>query len=80
MIHDNDFVNQAVGDDWNVAMVAGRPEIVIDLAALARLVLVSPLGLAAATEAMKARLPADIFAQLETELAKLTNPFRKEQS
>lgn len=54
--------------DWQVAVIDGKPEMVVNAAALARMACNSPLGIHAAMHALKQNLPPDAFAEVENEL------------
>lgn len=50
--------------DWNVATIDGRPEVMVNLAAIAGLVRHSPLGVPAALAALAGHMPAHALDQL----------------
>lgn len=60
------------GPDWNVAVVDGRPEIVVNAATVAQLVRESPLGADVALERLRAKLPAEVVVAVENHLRNLT--------
>lgn len=55
---------------WDVAVVDGKPQTVINLAGVAELVMASPLGVAGALGRMRGMLSAEHFGRL----SELVNP------
>lgn len=49
---------------WDVAVIDGKPQTVINLAMVAELVKTSPLGVSAALGRMRGMLPAEHFGRL----------------
>lgn len=59
--------------DWQVAIIDGQPEVVVNAAAVARMVCASPYGVHRAMAALKrAMTPAD-FALIEDALRVIAN-------
>lgn len=56
--------------NWDVAIVDGQPETVINVAAVAEMVKHSPLGEETALAVMRAMLSTEHFAALESALCK----------
>lgn len=55
--------------DWNVAVVDGQPEVVVNLAAVAVLVKRAPVGEAEALRRMERLLDPKVYAALLMEMA-----------
>lgn len=51
--------------DWNVAIIDGQPELVVNLAAVAALAKLAPIGEAEALRRLEASMPAEAFAQIK---------------
>lgn len=49
---------------WNIAIIDGQPEVVVDMAGLAEMVKGSPLGVRVALARMRAALGSEHFTQL----------------
>lgn len=58
----------SVGGEYDVKIIDGQPEMVVDLETTARLIKHSPLGEVEATRRMRAALPSHIFAKVEAYL------------
>jgi hypothetical protein len=54
--------------NWNVAIVDGQPEQVVNTAGLAALVRMSPLGVNEAMRRLQGTIPAEAFADLQAEM------------
>lgn len=54
--------------NWNVAIVDGQPEVVINAAAVAALVKISPLGREQALANLRKLMAPDVYALVEKEL------------
>ncbi|GAA2180966.1 hypothetical protein GCM10009785_13940 [Brooklawnia cerclae] len=51
--------------DWNVAIVDGQPEVVINLPAVAALVKTAPIGQAEAMRRLRSFLPPESYAEIK---------------
>lgn len=59
--------------DWHVVIEGDQPEMYVNAAAVARMACHSPLGITQAMANLKAALPTDVFAVVESELAVIAN-------
>lgn len=55
-------------ENWNVAIIDGQPQEIVNTAGLAELVRMSPLGVNEAMRRMKTTLAAEQFAALQAEI------------
>lgn len=59
--------------DWQVAIIDGEPEVMLNAAAIARLACNSPLGIHAAMANLKRAMSPQDFAKIEAELRVIAN-------
>jgi len=55
-------------ENWNVAIIDGQPQEIVNTAGMAELVRMSPLGVNEAMRRLKATLSAEQFAALRAEV------------
>lgn len=59
--------------DWQVVILDGEPEVVVNAAAVARMVCAAPIGVVAAMAALKQAMRPEGFKKVEAELLVIAN-------
>lgn len=54
--------------DWQVAIIDGQPEVMVNAAAIARMACNSPLGIVEAMKTLERNMPPAAFKKVEDEL------------